>query len=258
MQHEYDVVIVGSGNAALSAALAARERVERVLVLEKAPQEWRGGNSYFTAGAFRMTFEHFDDLRPLLSDFTDEDAAEIDLPPYTKSHFLADMQRITQGRSDPELTATLVNDATETAYWLGRNGLRWTLLSARQAFRVEGRLRFWGGLVVGIIGGGQGLVEQQFAAVTARGIEIRYNTPVVGLLQRDDGSVNGVVCLSGQHGQQREKILARGVVLACGGFEADPRLRAMYLGPRWDLAKVRGTPYNTGDGLQMALSLDAQ
>ncbi|HZO76271.1 MAG TPA: FAD-dependent tricarballylate dehydrogenase TcuA [Ktedonobacteraceae bacterium] len=255
MQHEYDVVIVGSGNAALSAALAARERVERVLVLEKAPQEWRGGNSYFTAGAFRLTFEHLDDLRPLLSDFTDEDAAEIDVSPYTKSHFLADMQRITQGRCDPELTAVLVNEATETAYWLGSKGLRWTLLSTRQAFRVEGRLRFWGGLVVGTVGGGQGLVEQQFAAVSARGIEVRYNTAVVDLLHHNGRSVSGVVCL---RGQQREEILAPSVILACGGFEADPRLRAMYLGPQWDLAKVRGTPYNTGDGLQMALSLGAQ
>jgi tricarballylate dehydrogenase len=255
MSQGYDVVVVGSGNAALSAALAARERVERVLVLEKAPREWVGGNSYFTAGAFRMTFEQLDDLRPLLSDLSDEQAAEIDLPPYTKSHFMADMQRITQGRCDPELTAVIVNHATETAYWLRSKGLRWTLLSARQAFRVEGKLRFWGGLVVGTVDGGRGLVEQQLSAITARGIGIRYGTPVTALLRRDDGSVGGVVC---QHGQQHEEIEAHAVVLACGGFEADPRLRAMYLGPNWDIAKVRGTPYNTGDGLQMALALGAQ
>src|SRR5581483_6054285 len=105
--------------------------------------------------------------------------------------------------------------ATETAYWLGSKGLRWTLLSTRQAFRVEGRLRFWGGLVVGTVGGGQGLVEQQFAAVSARGIEVRYNTAMVDLLHHNGRSVSGVVCL---RGQQREEILAPSVILACGGF----------------------------------------
>ena len=64
----YDVVVVGAGNAAFSAALAARESVERVLVLEKAPREWRGGNSYFTAGAFRITFGSLEELRPLLDE----------------------------------------------------------------------------------------------------------------------------------------------------------------------------------------------
>jgi tricarballylate dehydrogenase len=62
----YDVVIVGAGNAAFCAAHAARERVERVVVLEKASREWAGGNTYFTAGAFRTTFRGIEELRPLL------------------------------------------------------------------------------------------------------------------------------------------------------------------------------------------------
>ncbi len=170
----YDVIVVGAGNAAFSAALAAREQVERVLVLEKAPQAWVGGNSYFTAGAFRMTFESLDELRPILDDITDEQAAQIELPPYTRQDFLADMQRVTQGRCDPELAAILVNESAQTARWLHSKGMRWTLLTARQAFRVDGVLRFWGGLVVGTVGGGQGLIEQHLAAAQARGITPRY------------------------------------------------------------------------------------
>ena len=72
VQESWDVVIVGGGNAALSAAHAARERAERVLVLEKAPQEWAGGNSYFTAGAFRTTFDGLEDLELLLEGATEE------------------------------------------------------------------------------------------------------------------------------------------------------------------------------------------
>jgi tricarballylate dehydrogenase len=66
----YDVVVVGAGNAAFSAAHAAIERVGRVLVLEKAPREWAGGNSYFTAGAIRTTYDGLDDLRPIVENLT--------------------------------------------------------------------------------------------------------------------------------------------------------------------------------------------
>ena len=255
MAQKYDVIVIGAGNAAFSAALAAREQVEHVLVLEKAPRTWVGGNSYFTAGAFRMAFESLDELRPLLDDLTDEQAADIELPPYTRHDFLADMQRLTQGRCDPELTAILVNDSAQAARWLHSKGLRWTLLSARQAFRVGGKLHFWGGLVVGTVGGGQGLIEQYLAAVQTHGITVRYECAVTELLQDAHGAINGVVCKS-PHG--REEIAAHAVVLASGGFEADPRLRATYLGPNWDIAKVRGTPYNTGEGIQMALDMGAQ
>src|SRR5205085_7010169 len=78
---EYDVVVVGAGNAAFCAAHAARERAGRVLMLEKAPREWIGGNTYFTAGAFRSTYSGIDELRPLL-DIDDAEASRIVLPPY--------------------------------------------------------------------------------------------------------------------------------------------------------------------------------
>ena len=251
----YDVVVVGAGNAAFCAAHAARERGARVLMLEKAPREWAGGNSYFTAGAIRTTFAGLDDLRPLLDDLDDERAAATDLAPYTPDDFAADMRRVTEGRCDPELTAIMVHDAADTIHWLHGLGLRWRLMYDRQSFRVGERHRFWGGLVLGTVGGGVGLIEQHLAAATASGIEIRYESPAVDLLRDADGGVIGVVC-SSPNG--REEIRAGAVVLASGGFEADPRQRAMYLGPNWDVAKVRGTPYNTGEGLQFALEAGAQ
>jgi tricarballylate dehydrogenase len=250
---QYDVVVVGAGNAAFCAAHAARERVERVLMLEKAPREWIGGNTYFTAGAFRSTYRGLDDLRPLL-ELSDAEAARIDLPPYTEDDFRADMRRVTEGRCDPELTEVLVGDVAGVARWLRDKGIRWKLQYERQSFEVGGRRRFWGNLPLGTVGEGVGMVEQHLAAAERAGVEVRFESPARGLL-REGRPVVGVV-VDGPGGP--EEVRAGAVVLASGGFEADPRMRAMYLGPSWDVARVRGTPYNTGDGLTMALEVGAQ
>ena len=255
MRERYDVVIVGAGNAAFCAAHAAREGAGRVLMLEKAPRERTGGNSYFTAGAFRTAYGSLDAVRPILPDLSDEQAARIELPPYAEEHFMADLQRLTEGRCDPELAGILVGDSAEVVHWMHARGIRWELMYRRQSFRVGDRIRFWGGLALGTVGGGSGLIEQHTAAATAAGVEIRYDCPVTDLLRDADGGIGGVVC-QGPGG--REEIDAGGVVVACGGFEADPRMRASYLGPNWDVAKVRGTAYNTGDGLQMMLEAGAQ
>lgn len=256
MVERYDVVIVGAGNAALSAAHAAREAGGQVLVLEKAPREWSGGNSTFTAGAIRMTFDGLDELRPLLENLTDALAAETILPPYTRADFAADMQRVTQGLCDPELTAILIDEASDTVRWLHSKGLRFQLMYHRQAYRVGDTWQFWGGLAVGTVDGGEGLMRQHTEAAQHEGVELRYNHAVVGLKRAADGAVRGVM-VQGPEGPPQE-IEAGAVILAAGGFEANPQLRAAYLGPNWDLAKVRGTPYNTGEVLQMALDLGAQ
>jgi tricarballylate dehydrogenase len=255
MSQGYDVVVVGAGNAAFSAAHAAAERVGSVLMLEKAPREWAGGNSYFTAGAIRTTYGGLDDLRPFLDDLSDEQATKTELSPYTSEDFMADMERVTQGRCDRGLTRLMVDEAADTVRWLHEKGLRFRLMYDRQSYEVNGKRRFWGGLVLGTIGGGKGLIQQHKDAAEKAGIELRYNFPVLGLLQDDDGAVAGVAC-KGPSG--REEIGAGAVVLASGGFESDPRMRAAYLGPQWDVAKVRGTPYNTGELLHAALEAGAQ
>ncbi|MCA1668430.1 MAG: FAD-dependent tricarballylate dehydrogenase TcuA [Thermomicrobia bacterium] len=255
MPKRYDVVVVGSGNAGFCAAHAAREHAARVLIVEKAPRAWAGGNSYFTAGATRTTFASLDDLRPILDDLTDGQAAEVELPPYSPAQFMADMIRVTDGRCDRALAAILVNDAAAVVRWMYAKGIRWKLMYERQSFRVDGKSRFFGNLPLGTVGEGKGLIAQHTAAALASGIEIRYDSPVSGLLRGAQGAVTGVV-VDGPEG--RAEIAAGAVVLASGGFEADPQRRAMYLGPNWDVAKVRGTPYNTGEVLQLALDAGAQ
>jgi tricarballylate dehydrogenase len=127
-------------------------------------------------------------------------------------------------------------------------------LALRSAFKHEGRFKFFGGTVVEAAGGGRGLVQAEYKAAEKHGVHIRYGAQVIALI-REGGGVGGVrIVVKGVE----EEIRARAVVLAAGGFQANREWRTRYLGPGWDMAKVRGTRYNTGDGIRMALDVGAQ
>ena len=248
-----DVIVVGAGNAAFCAALAARERGASVLVFERAPEAEAGGNSRFTAGAMRVVYNGVDDLRRLMPDLTDDEVARTDFGTYSEAQFLDDMARVTQYRCDPDLTELLVKRSFETLLWMRAKGIRFVPIWGRQAFKVDGRFKFWGGLTVETWGGGPGLVEGLTRAARKDGIEIWYSARALSLLADDEG-VHGVRLR--REGRTVE-VRANAVVLAAGGFQADPEWRARYLGPGWELAKVRGTRFNTGDGIRMALEAGA-
>jgi len=250
---QWDVVVVGAGNAALCAALSAREYGASVLVLERAAEDEGGGNTRFTAGAIRTVYNGVDDLRALMPDITDEEVAITDFGTYTADQFFDDMFRVTQYRCDPDLAETLVTSSYETMMWMKGKGVRFQPIWGRQAFKVDGKFKFWGGLTVEAWGGGPGLVEALWGAARKNGIEIRYNTRALSL-EYDDVKVTGVK-VKGPNGV--ETIAAGSVVLASGGFEANPEWRTRYMGPGWELAKVRGTRFNTGDGIRMALDIGA-
>src|SRR3954447_5119324 len=103
------IIVVGAGNAGMSAAHAARERGCDVLVLEKADPEFSGGNSAFTAGAIRLAHGGLEGLAEVVED--DERFERTDLDPYLAEEFLADMRRVTLGRGDPALARILVEDS---------------------------------------------------------------------------------------------------------------------------------------------------
>src|SRR6266851_427977 len=207
----WDVIVVGAGNAALAAAVSARERgARRVLALEKAPRALRGGNTHYSGGLLRIAFDRPDDLRPLVPD------AEREVPgfyagvePYPHRLFMADLLRVTDGRTDPELAELLIGRSYETACWMARQGIE---------------------------------------------MEPAVSLSAVRLVEDRSGRVTGVA-VRGPEGFA--ELSAKAVVLACGGFEANPEWRARYLGRPWDHAKVRGTRYNTGDGLRMAIEVGA-
>ncbi len=249
----YDVVVIGGGNAAFCAALAARERKERVLVLERAPEDESGGNSRFTAGLMRVAYAGVDDLKKVMPDLSAEEIARTDFGTYTEDQFLDDMARVTEYRCDPDLTEILVKRSLDTVAWMRGKGVRFTAAWGRQAFNIGGRFKFWGGLTVEAVGGGPGLVESLTNSAKKHGIDVWYRARVTGLLMDDDG-VKGVRVR--REGKTVE-VMAKSVVLAAGGFQANPEMRARYLGPGWELAKGRGTRFNTGDVIRMALDAGA-
>jgi tricarballylate dehydrogenase len=256
MAMDHDVLVVGGGNAALCAALAARERGARVLVLEKAPEAERGGNSLFTAGGFRFPHRGLEDLRrDVLVDLTPAEADAVEVPPYPEETFYDDLLRLTEHCANPDLTDLLVRRARPTVVWMRGQGVRWILMLNRQSFKVGDRHHFWGGLHVEAVGGGQGLVQSLYDRAERLGVAVLYGVGARRLLQDRRGAVTGVVA-RGPEGF--EEIAAGAVVLGCGGFEANPEWRVRYLGPDWELARVRGTRHNTGDGIRMALEIGAQ
>ena len=186
-----DVVVVGAGNAALCAALAAAETGARVLVLERAPEAESGGNSRFTAGAFRCVYDGVDDLRTLMPDLTDAEVANTDFGTYGEAQFFDDMGRITEYRTDPELCELLVTRSRATMRWMQSKGVRFMPIWGRQAYRVGGRFKFWGGLTVEAWGGGPGLVDTLYRLARQSGVLIRFGAKVTDLVA-DDAGVHGV------------------------------------------------------------------
>lgn len=250
----HDVVVVGGGNAALSAALSAAEHGADVLMLERAPEKERGGNSILTDGLMRFVYDDAETIRRLVPELSDAELSKTDFGSYTANDFYDDMARLTHYRTDPDLCEILVENSTEAIFWLSQKGVRFFPNYRRQAYEVDGKFRFWGGAAVAAEEGGYGLVNSLYRAADANDVTVWYGARAVEL-QHSAGRVSGVVV---RNDGADHLIEANAVILACGGFEANAEWRARYLGPGWDLAKVRGTRYNTGDGLQMALEIGAQ
>jgi tricarballylate dehydrogenase len=244
------VLIVGAGNAALCAAIAAAELGARVTVLERAPEAARGGNSAFTGGCFRTVYDGGEDIARLVPDLTDEERATSDFGRYDAEKFYLDLCELSGYRADPVLIDLLVAESLPTLLWMREQGVRFLPAYGRQSFKVDGRNVFWGGLTVETAGGGLGLVDALFRRAEALGVEIRYDHKVERLLG-DRHQVRGLVVNGGE-------LSADAVVLAAGGYHANTEWRVRYLGQGWDLAKVRGSRYNTGNVIAAALDIGAR
>jgi tricarballylate dehydrogenase len=253
---DYDVAVVGAGNAALAAAVSAREQgARRVVVLEKAPRELRGGNTHYSGGLLRFAYDRAEDLLPLVPDVEQQVPGFITgVEPYPHKRFREDLDRVTEGRSDPELSEILIGRSYDTVRWMARQGITMEAAVSLSGVRVGNTIKWSPGAVIRARHEGIGLSAMWFKAAQERDVEIRYGTSAVRLNQDAQGRVTGVGV---RDGDGFGELTARAVVLGSGGFEANPEWRARYLGRPWDHAKVRGTRYNTGDGLRMALEIGA-
>ena len=243
------IIIVGSGNAALSAGIASLEKGAEVTIYEKADKRMAGGNTKYTAGAMRFSYEGGEELTDLLSNPNDLRLKDTDFGSYTQEKFKTDLLNFNDGRPLSWEQEILVSKSLETIQWLSSHDIKFEPIYSRQSFKKEGKHIFWGGLTLASENEGVGLFDQELRAFLTLGGKIFYESTVTDLFFKDN-TVRGIYIGD-------KKIEADAVILASGGFEANDDLRKSFIGDDWLSAKVRGTPHNTGDGLTMALKIGA-
>ena len=225
----YDVVVIGGGNAGLSAALTARRAGARVLILERAPRELRGGNS-----------RHTRNLRCAHAAPTD-----ILTDAYSEEELLADLRRVNDGETDEQLAALIAARSTQCVPWMKEFGARFQT-ALRGTLQLSRTNAFF-------LGGGTALMNSYYATAEKLGIEVRYGADVTALEVRRGRFESATVQTNGAPLTVR----ANAVVVAAGGFEAN----LDWLRDAWgDAASnflIRGTPHNTGTMLRALLDAGA-
>ena len=248
------VVIVGCGNAALCAGIAALEQGAIVVILEKAELSEMGGNSRYTAGAMRFAYHSKEDLEPFLEKTSDHRLRKTDFGSYSTKQFERDMLSFNGEFPLNALQQLLIDRSYDTVKWMNHHNVSFEPIYSRQSYQKDDRWVFWGGLTLAATGEGSGLITSLVKEYTRLRGEIIYGACAQQLIYHKD-RIQGIQY---RKGQDEENILCDAVVLACGGFEANADLRVSYMGEEWRSAKVRGTPHNTGIGLKMALEIGAQ
>lgn len=252
------VLIVGGGNAGLSAALSARESGAEVVVLEAAPEEEYGSNSFFSGGLFRVAYEQYSDLEALVDGLTVVAKDTDDFARYDQSRFLDDWARVTGYRLDPEISDFVVSNSFETLRWLREHG--GVPFISPIVVDEHGNARHtrpgWHGGFVEASGAGVGLTTALLKSVRSSGADIRFGWEAIGLARRK-GARGWAVTARRSDGEEAV-FEADALIVASGGFQADTEWRTRDLGPGWDLAKVRGSVHNTGKGLRMLLDQGAK
>ena len=153
-------------------------------------------NSAFTGGATRFAFRNVEELAEVLT-LSDEEKRDVDFGHYTEEEFLEDMGRCTQYRCDPDLTEIFVRRSRQTLAWMKSKGIRFEAMYGRQAHKVNGKFKFFAGLVCAFWGAGAGLVKGLHETAARLNIPVRYETSATALL-RKNGRVCGVrACTAG-------------------------------------------------------------
>jgi tricarballylate dehydrogenase len=249
--NRYDVIVVGCGVAGLSAAVAAREGGAHVCLLERAPQDMRGGNTRWTGAYLRMK-----SATEVSDDFEDHFAANAG--EYMDPNLVAELSRDPQSWSqvlraysftDPSVVSTLAEQAAPTLAWISGFGVKFIPLDVPFPTSVQPRIV--------PSGGGLALVDALAARFEALDGSITYETAAQRLLLDDDGNIAGVEAIGA--GSRRIKLHAPSVVIASGGFQGNAEMMSRYMGERWAYLRAMslGCNFNKGEGIQMALDIGA-
>jgi tricarballylate dehydrogenase len=248
-----DIVVIGGGSAAFAAAVSARQAgAGRVVMLEKAGEADYGGNARYSGTGFRFVHAGAQEIRQFVPDVDEGLFATMTIPPYSADDFMADLDRMTQGRMNRELAQALVGQSNAALHWMRQVGIRWEPL--KEHAKVGGKRYFERGLAIHVAGGGIGQLSQWRQIAQALGIEMRFDSPVCAMhgdLRRVEG-----VGVSGPRG--RYDLMAKAVIACAGGFQANPEMRARYLAGNTDLMKVRGSRHDTGEVLRFLIELGAR
>jgi tricarballylate dehydrogenase len=217
----YDVIVVGGGNAALCAAIAARHIVSRVLVLERAPEHMRGGNTRHTRN-IRCAHSNSDEYL---------------FGAYSEEELLQDLIGVTGGPANLDLAKFTVRQSSALPQWMSQHGVNWQQPLAGTLHL--GRTNRW------FLGGGKALLNTYYHTAARMGIDFRYDALVEDLII-EDGKVDAVAL---RKGDARELVRGRAFVVATGGYEANIEWLKRYWGGAADNFIIRGTPYNDGVAL---------
>jgi tricarballylate dehydrogenase len=247
-----DVIVIGGGSAAFEAGIAAREHgAEKIVMLEKAPESEYGGNARYSGTGFRFWHSGAEEIRAFLPEIDDEYFTSLQIAPYTKEDFFADLERMTLGRMDRALAHILVEQSNAAVHWMKDAGIRWELL--KEHAKIGNKRYFERGIAIHVAGGGVGQLQQWRRIASDRNIKIRFLS-AVSAIRGNMHRVEGVrVCTP-----EREYDLSARAVIACaGGFQASAEMRARYLDGNADFVKVRGSKHDTGEVLNYLLALGA-
>ena len=249
------VIVIGAGNAGLSAALSAHQSGADVTVLDRGPADGSGSDSFYTGGLFRVSYQNLGELEAVVGDLGMEGANGIErFSSYTEGDFLDDWGRVTGYRFDVDLAEEIVGESYEAITWLYEQGVPFI---SGIIVDSNGNARHarpgWHGGFVEVSGAGPGLMRGLLGAAGKAGFTMVNDTEV---LEIEPAEGDRSVKVHARDGDRNRKTYeADTVILAAGGFQADSEWRTRALGPGWDLAKVRASPFNTGAGIKMAMAL---
>ena len=228
-----DIIVIGGGSAAHEAAVAAREAgAERIVMLEKAPESEFGGNARYSHTGFRFVYDGGREIREFI-DVDDAKFANFVMPPYTRENFLADLNRVTEGRIDQELANFLVDNSNDAVRWMRKVGIKF---EHEKPVPVKGKDFFEPGAVIHTVGGGLGQLLR--VARDRRQHGHRNSLRIEG--QRLPRQRAPYRRRAGAHAGRRIRSVGRAIICCSGGFQASPEMRARYLGPNGDLMRLRG------------------